>query len=178
MRVLPFVIALVFLGMAMKKGRIARDKIYLVQPASVARYLTWCVLFFVFILVTEFALAKVGLLGIDKWNHALIPSIIRIAGAVILAPLVEEIILRGVLLSKLIEKGLNQHVAIVLQAMVFVALHSFAYQGTLSSQIAIVQSLVDGILYGYARQNTGSLYTPITMHIMGNLIATVERFIV
>ena len=113
---------------------------------------------------------------IDRWNYPFLPSLIRIIGAVILAPVVEEVIFRGVLLSKLHEK-LNLHTAIAIQAVLFVLAHSFTYQNTLSSNLATAQTLMDGLLYGYARRHTRSLYTPMTMHMIGNFAATAERFL-
>jgi len=177
LRVLPFVVALVFLGIAMKKGRIVREKIYLVKPFSLQRFLLWCLAFSVLVVATEMLLARAQLLEVEKWNHPFFPSVIRILGAVVLAPVVEELILRGVLLSTLMEK-MNIHPAILIQAAVFVLLHSFTYQNTQASNIAVVQTMVDGVLYGYARQHTKSLYTPMTMHMIGNFAATLERFIV
>ncbi|KFE97639.1 CPBP family intramembrane glutamic endopeptidase [Chryseobacterium luteum] len=94
-----------------------------------------------------------------------------------LLPIAEEFIFIGLLLNKLLKKNINLHLAILLQACFFVLLHNFAYQNTQSSNICIVQSVVDASLFGYAKYYTKSIYTPIAMHITGNLIATLERFI-
>ena len=74
-------------------------------------------------------------------------------------------------------KKIKENYAILIQAIFFVLLHNFTFQNTLSSNIGIAQSLIDAILFGYARQYTKSLYTPITMHITGNAMAIIERFI-
>ena len=116
------------------------------------------------------------LLEITPWNHPLFASIIRIAGAVILAPIAEEFIFRGLFLNMLIKRKLNLHLAIFMQAVVFVLLHNFTYQNSLSSNIGIVQSLADAMLFGYAKYYTKSIFTPMAMHITGNAIATLERF--
>lgn len=55
----------------------------------------WTIGFLIFILLTEFTFYKLGILEIDKWNHPLYSSIIRIIGSVILAPIVEELIFKG-----------------------------------------------------------------------------------
>ena len=72
---------------------------------------------------------------------------------------------------------LNIHFAIFIQACFFVLLHNFTYQNSLSSNIGIVQSLIEASLFAYAKYHTKSIYTPITMHMTGNFIATFERFI-
>jgi membrane protease YdiL (CAAX protease family) len=64
-----------------------------------------------------------------------------------------------------------------LQAVLFVLLHNFAYENTVSSNIGIVQALIDASLFGYARYYTKSLYTPMLMHALGNAVAVFERFI-
>lgn len=176
-RVLPFLVILIVLFIATKKRKIAVNDLHLKNPSSISHFLLWVIVFFVFILATEFTLFQLGILEVDKWNHSLFASIIRISGAVILAPIAEELIFRGLLLSKLMNKKISVHFAILLQACVFVLLHNFAYQNTLSSNIGIAQGFIDATLFGYARQYTKSLYTPIAMHMTGNLIATLERFI-
>lgn len=176
-RVLPFAIILFILFIATKRKKIEIVDLGIKKPNSINQYFFWVISFLIFILLTEFSLFKLGFLEIDKWHHSLFPSIIRIIGAVILAPIAEEFIFRGLLLSKLINKKLNLHFAILIQACIFVLLHNFTYQNTFSSNIGIVQSLIDASLFGYARYYTKSIYTPITMHITGNGIATLERFV-
>lgn len=176
-RVFPFVIILVGLFIASKRGKIHRvADLGLQKPNSAVHFYFWTIGFFGFIILTEFFLYKLGILEIDKWNHTFYPSVIRIFGAVILAPIAEELIFRGLLLSKLFKK-VNMHIAILMQACFFVLVHNFAYQNTLSSNIGIVQASIDASLFAYARHFTKSIYTPITMHITGNFIATLERFI-
>ncbi|PZX93057.1 hypothetical protein DOS84_11850 [Flavobacterium aquariorum] len=135
-RVVPFVMILAGLFIASKRRKIDRAvDLGLQKPNSMTHFFFFTFGFLGFILLTEFFLYKLGILEIDKWNHAFFPSIIRIVGAVILAPISEELIFRGLLLSKLSKK------------------------------------------VNYARQFTKSIYTPIAMHIMGNFLATLERFI-
>jgi len=98
-------------------------------------------------------------------------------GAVVLAPVAEELIFRGIFLNKLLEWKVNKHLAISILSLLFVAMHSFTYENTLSSNISIAQTFIDASLFSYARLYTNSLYTPMAMHATGNLIATLERFI-
>ncbi len=175
-RVLPFAIIIIALFIATKKKKIQIEDLGIKKPNSTSHFLFWAFGFLAFVLLIEFTLYKFGILEIDQWNHPLFPSIIRILGAVILAPVAEELIFRGLLLGKLIKK-VNIHLAIFIQACFFVLLHNFTYENTLSSNIGIVQTLIDATLFGYARHYTKSIYTPITMHITGNCIATLERFV-
>jgi membrane protease YdiL (CAAX protease family) len=175
-RVLPFMVILMILLLAFKKGKITANNLGINKPACIKHFFYWVIGFFVFVLLVELGLYMMWLLEITPWRHPLFPSIIRIAGAVILAPIAEEFIFRGLLLSMLTKRKINLHVAIIIQAVVFVLLHNFTYQNSLSSNIGIVQSLADAMLFGYAKQYTKSIATPIAMHITGNAFATLERF--
>ena len=176
LRVLPFAIALLILFLQKERDNIKTAELDLQSPNSWSRFAFCIISFLIFILTIEVILFKSGILEITKWNHPLFSSIIRIFGAVILAPVAEELIFRGLILSKL-SKKINMHLAIFLQAVLFVLLHNFTYENTLSSNIGIAQSLIDATLFGYARFYTKSIYTPMAMHFTGNLIATLERFI-
>lgn len=176
-RVIPFAVALSILFIAYKLKKIDAEQTGLKEPQSWKAFVVWVIGFLIFALGVEFTLYHFGLLEIDQWNHSFYPSVIRIVGAVILAPVAEEIIFRGVLLNQLFKKLNSIHIAIFLQAVIFVLLHNFTYENTFSSNLGIAQSLIDAMLFGYARHYTQSLYTPIAMHLTGNLIATLERFV-
>jgi membrane protease YdiL (CAAX protease family) len=97
-------------------------------------------------------------------------------GAVVLAPVAEELLFRALILN-FFTKKMAMPLAIALQAVLFVALHNYTYQNTFGSNLGIVQGLFDATLYAMARYHTRSIYTPIAMHMTGNAIATIERFI-
>jgi len=176
-RVLPFAVILFILFAQIRRKKFTPQDLYINSPNSLNLFFAWSVGFLIFILLTEFAFYKLGILEIDKWNHPWYSSIISILGAVILAPVAEELIFRGLILNELVKRKLNIHFAIFIQASLFVLLHNFTYQNTVSSNIGIVQSLVDACLFGYAKYSTKSIYTPVAMHVTGNVIATLERFI-
>jgi membrane protease YdiL (CAAX protease family) len=176
MRVLPFAIILIAIIVAIKKGRINPQSIDLRKPVF-NRYLLWVSGFLFLVLLIELVFYKLGILETTGWNHPLASSVIRITGAVILAPVTEEIIFRGMILNALTKRNVKLHLAVFIQAAFFVLLHNFAWENTLSSNIGIVQSFMDACLFAYARYHTKSLYTSMTMHITGNLVATLERFI-
>ncbi|WP_281635707.1 CPBP family intramembrane glutamic endopeptidase [Flavobacterium marginilacus] len=176
-RTLPFLIVICAVMILIKRGKFKSEELDLRKPQSIKYFLIWTIGFLLYSLLVEFLLYSSSILEIDKWNHSLSSSLILIPGAVILAPIAEELLFRGFILNLLNKKKINNHLAVLIQACFFVLLHNFTYQNTLSSNIGIVQSLVDAMLFGYARQYTKSLYTPITMHMTGNAIAVIERFI-
>ncbi len=104
LRVLPFIIILIVLYLQKKRGKIKNVELALQKPISYSRYMVCTVGFLIFVLLTEFILYTYGLVEATKCNHPLISSIIRIIGAVVLVPVAEELIFRGLLLSKLFNK--------------------------------------------------------------------------
>ena len=176
-RTLPFLVVIIIIAILIKRQKIKSQHLDIRKPKSLKSYLVWTIGFLAYVLLTEFSLSSFNVLEVNKWNHFFTPSIILIFGAIILAPIAEELLFRGLILNILLKKKINIHWAILIQACFFVVLHNFTYENTLSSNIGIVQSLVDAMLFGYARVYTKSIYTPITMHITGNTIAILERFI-
>lgn len=174
-RTLPFFIVVLVLTIITKRKKKAQE-LDIRTPFSFTSYLVWVACFLIYALLTEFSLFSFDILKVDEWDHPVAPSIILIFGIIVLAPIAEELLFRGLILNEL-RKRMNEHLAILVQACFFVILHNFTFENTLSSYIAVVQTLIDGILYGYARKYTKSIYTPITMHMIGNLIAVIERFI-
>jgi len=176
-RVLPFAVILFILLLQIKKGRITKQDLFLNKPYSVKGFFYWLIGFLLVVVTIEYCLYKAGILEINKWNHPFFSSVIRITGAVFLAPIVEELIFRGLLLNMLVKRKINLHLAIFIQAVIFGLLHNFTYQNSLTANIGIAQSLMDAMLFGYAKYATRSIYTPMAMHVTGNFIATAERCI-
>lgn len=176
-RILPFLAVLIVLKIRVKQKKISASDLDLQKPNSKKIYLIWCISFLLFCLVTEYLLYINGILEVEKRSFNLIPSTIKIIGMVLIAPITEELVFRGLLLSKLISLKINKHIAIFILALIFVGVHSFAFKNTLSSKIGIAQTFIDASLFAYARFSTKSIYTPMTMHMTGNLIATLEIFL-
>lgn len=176
-RVAPFVLLIAVLSLRIRQGKLNAQELALRAPDSAGGFLLWWGGFCLLILATELLLWRHGLLETTPWRHELAPSVIRIVGMVALAPVAEELLFRGVLMNFLRRRLGNVHVAVALQAIAFVAVHSFTYDNSLGARIAVAQTLLDAILFGYARLHTRSLLTPIAMHATGNAVAVIEMFI-
>ncbi|MEO6820453.1 MAG: CPBP family intramembrane glutamic endopeptidase, partial [Ginsengibacter sp.] len=176
-RTLPFLVVICVIVISIKRKKIKAVEVDIRRPFSWKFYFYWVIGFLAYALLIEFALYSFHILEVSQWDHPFSSSIILVFGAVILAPVAEELLFRGLILNVLIKKKISIHWSIIIQAFFFVLLHNFTYENTVSSNIGIVQSFIDGILYGYARMYTKSIYTPISMHISGNAIAILERFI-
>lgn len=87
---------------------------------------------------------------------------------IIAAPIFEETLIRGFLLEGFRHTLLGDHGAILLTAGLWAIIH-LQYEWFEIGMIFLV-----GILFGYARIHTNSLYTPIILHALMNLAATVQ----
>lgn len=78
---------------------------------------------------------------------------------IILAPIIEELILRGILFNRL-RYGLSFYSANLIQALVFGIYHWNIIQGLYAFGI--------GLILGYVYEKTRSLYVPILLHVFIN----------
>jgi membrane protease YdiL (CAAX protease family) len=176
-RVAPFIVLIAVISLRLRQGKLDASEIGMRAPDGAVRFLAWWGGFCALILVTEVALWRYGLLETTPWRHELAPAAIRIVGMIVLAPVAEELLFRGVLLNFLRRRIGNVHAAVLVQALAFVAVHSFAYDNSLGARIGVVQTFVDAVLFGYARLHTRSILTPIAMHATGNAVAVAEMML-
>jgi membrane protease YdiL (CAAX protease family) len=92
---------------------------------------------------------------------------IRIVGILVLAPLGEELLFRGVIFKLLATK--STALAILITAALFAGSH-FQY-----SWLGMVLVFMDGLYYGLARAWSGSTLLTIAMHCAGNGVAVYQR---
>jgi len=95
--------------------------------------------------------------------------------AVIVAPIVEEIALRGFFLKGLELRGRSFWSANVLATLVFVAMHvpGWLFNGRFPSLVNLAQAMVPlaglSLLFGWTKRRSGSLYGAIIVHAINNL---------
>ncbi|SDE17760.1 CPBP family intramembrane glutamic endopeptidase [Riemerella columbipharyngis] len=110
--------------------------------------------------------------GILKdWYNAMVQAInvlqqkeyILILVTVILAPILEEILFRGIVMKGLINRGINPKSAILMSALAFGITHANPWQ----SAGAFLMGLALGLVY----YKTESIYASILLHSFNNLIS-------
>lgn len=87
---------------------------------------------------------------------------------VIVAPLWEEIVFRGFGFPGFRSSRLGLAAAILVPALFWTALH-VQYDAYDLSFVFLL-----GLFFGYARERTGSVTVPIVLHVLNNLIATIQ----
>ncbi|MGO1357172.1 CPBP family intramembrane glutamic endopeptidase [Alkalibacterium gilvum] len=83
-----------------------------------------------------------------------------IISTVVLAPLIEEFIFRGIILNKWAEKSSNTR-ALIISSLLFGLLHIGSF---------IIPQFIGGLLYGIVYIKTKKLIYPVLMHSISNLI--------
>ena len=90
----------------------------------------------------------------DRWSIIL--------GVGIMAPLFEEFLLRGLAYGSL-RFVMDKHYAIAITAGLFTIMH-------LQYEVLVMLLILPiGVVLGYARANTGSIWVPVLLHMMNNL---------
>ena len=93
-------------------------------------------------------------------------------GTVFLVPITEEVLYRGLVFGKLYNR--NRFLAYFVSTIVFCALHVVGYIGQYSPMhllLCLLQYVPAGLSLGWAYAKTGTIWTPILMHITINQIA-------
>jgi membrane protease YdiL (CAAX protease family) len=83
---------------------------------------------------------------------------------IILAPIFEEILCRGIIFNEL-KKNLNVILSIIIQALIFAVLHFNMVEG----MYAFLFGVVAGLVYFW----TGSILSDIILHIVANFLASI-----
>jgi beta-phosphoglucomutase len=104
---------------------------------------------------------------VQTYQTAGIPPLLWLA-MVVAAPLGEETLFRGFLFKGILHSRLGGAGAIVFTALIWAVLHR---QYDLFDMANI---FVAGLLFGYARLRSNSIYSGLLMHALMNLIATIE----
>ena len=123
------------------------------------------------------ALIAVTLLGktLPSGTSLRVPSLsLALLNTVVVAPLVEEITLRGFVLKRLELSGRSFWIANVLTTLVFVAMHvpGWLFQGRLTPMASFAQRTAPltmmSLLFGWSKKRSESLYSAIAAHVVNN----------
>lgn len=98
------------------------------------------------------------------FNSLALSPVTMILMTSVFAPVLEEIIFRGLIQKGLINKGVSPAVAIVVSSLVFGFIHGNPWQ--------FLGASILGVMLGYAYYRTKSLLLPILLHAFNNLIGS------
>lgn len=163
--VLPAAAILLLLLVARKRSADPRAALGLTPP-PIGATLAWLALYAAFILGTNAVMDWRGPWDFTPWRTApLFVNICRVLGVCFLGPIAEELVFRGLLYDRITRSKLDPRLGIAILAAAWAVMHVSYTGGVITLLFAA------GILLGLARRQTGSVITPIAMHILWNLYA-------
>lgn len=177
--VTTFFVAVVTIGLSILFAKIRKNisiKQYLafnrVPVKEMAKWLGVLVLFVVCADSLTFFLGKdvASEWAFKVYDTAIITPLLWMS-LIVVAPISEEIVIRGFMFEGFKSSRIGAVGAIILTSFVWACLH------TQYDLYGICLIFSGGLLLGYARLKSGSIYVPLAMHALMNLIATVELVI-
>ena len=102
------------------------------------------------------------------WESGPVALGLVVISTIIIAPIAEELMFRGYLLDS-IRKVHGDWIAVVISAMIFGLVHLEPY--------TIGMAAIGGLIYGYVRIRTGSLWPSIIGHMMWNGVALIVTYL-
>lgn len=168
---LPAIGIVVILFAANRRGLSLGDDLGLRLPSFRQGFL-WLVVFLALAITEEVLWRALGQPAPEPWGDKYSRSIIwmRVLAMVVMAPIAEELLFRGLFFHMAANTFLKQTGAVFATAALFAAFH-FQY-----GLWALLFVLVDGLFYGTVRAATGSIILTMALHAIGNAYAAYQRF--
>lgn len=150
---------------ARKHGVSWRDDLGFKVPQA-RTWLIWLLLWGAWLVAGEAFTRVFALEQAQPWpSYPMLIVVLRILAIGLMGPLAEETLMRGLVLHLLQRSRLGIVGAIVLSSAAWAAMHYSYGLGT------VLLIACDGLLLGMARYKSGSLWVPISMHVLGNLFS-------
>ncbi len=142
-------------------------------PVRTATLLGWLVFAFVLLQLADLVTVELGRSPVPPVMETIIETTRYTAllwfALVIAAPVFEEVLFRGFLFEGLRRTRMGAGGTIVVTTLLWTLLHAGQYDQYFLALIALI-----GILLGIARERTGSLYVPLAIHGVNNLLGTLQ----
>jgi len=162
-----FLIAMVFIICWVK--RLPIKETLALRWISYQDIFLWVGLFVVWVVIEEISFKLLGMSSAQTWTYSLPGILIRAFGIILIAPVGEELLFRGLLFKRINDTKLGVTGAILIPAVIFAFIH-------VQYDIPVIVFIfIDGIFYGLVRYKTGSVILPILLHCLGNIYAVIER---
>jgi membrane protease YdiL (CAAX protease family) len=167
----PVGVALTGLFASMRRGITVRDYLGL-RPVSPKRLLGWCAALLGLIAASDGLSLALGKPVVPEFMDRAYASAgfapLLWLALVVAAPVSEELLFRGFCMTGIRASRLGNWGAVVVSSLIWSAMH-LQYDA-----YGIASIFVSGLLLGWARLRTDSTVTPMVMHALMNLVATVE----
>ncbi|MCA9329609.1 CPBP family intramembrane metalloprotease [Candidatus Saccharibacteria bacterium] len=146
---------------------------------AIAGYVAYMTFYIIVAIIVDRFLPSVDLnqkqqIGYDDVSSSLLPLVF--INLVILPPLVEELMVRGFLYTGLKQK-LPKIQAIIITSIIFATAHLQAGSSAPLLWVAGIDTFILSIVLIRLREQSGSLWPPIILHALKNLVAFMSLFV-
>ena len=142
-------------------------------PVRLSTLLGWVVFAFVLLQLADLVTVELGRSPVPPVMESIIETTryttLLWFALVVAAPVFEEVLFRGFLYEGLRRTRMGAGGTIVVTTLLWTILHVAQYDLYFLALIALI-----GILLGIARERTGSLYVPLAIHAVNNLLGTLQ----
>ncbi len=170
----PLVIGLSFLFAKIRRGITVKEYLSF-NRISWLQFAKWSLILLLFAACSDALTSALGKpivsdFMVKAYKTAYFPPLLWLA-FIIMAPLYEEILFRGFMFKGIENSKLGPIGALLITSLAWSALH-------IQYDILIIGTVfTGGLLLGWARLKTNSIYIPIVMHALQNLLATIAVII-
>ena len=167
----PVAVGLTWLFAWLRSGIQARDYLGL-RRVSARHLIRWCIALLALGAISDGLSALLGRsivpdVIVESYRTAWSPPLLWFA-VIVLAPINEEIFFRGFVFAGFSRSPIGARATVLLTALLWSVIHfQYDWYG-----VAVI--FASGLLLGYARLKTNSVYPCILMHALMNLIATIQ----
>jgi hypothetical protein len=167
-RILSIPIGLIIAIVVLRLKRLSLKEHFGLTVPSKREALVWLLGFIPIIALNELYYYSLGLNEGRIWEYAPEVMIVRAVGIIILAPITEELLFRGLIFKVIADRRPGPLGAVVITAILFAAVH---IQYGIADLVTI---FIDALYWGWVRYKTGTTMLPVVMHIAANTIAVIE----
>ena len=167
----PVTVGLTVLFAWLRRGVPLREYLRLKFPTR-AEAARWGLVLLLFMVISDSITLAVGRplvpqVMVEFYKSSLFPPLIWLA-MVVGAPLGEEILFRGFMFEGLLHSRIGARGAVLLTSLVWASIHlQYDFAG-------VAEIFACGLLLGWVRLRTGSLYLTMLLHATMNLIAALQ----
>ena len=163
-----FAVPLILLIIKLKRGSSIRDYLAL-NNTSLKNYIVWTLIMFIAVMLMGWGGTAIGEKSATEFTGSVFKSadnkMLLYLAVAVAAPIFEELLFRGFMYKGLAEGPLKPVGAIILTSALWAVIH-IQY-----SWYPIVMIFVMGLILGWSRWKTNSIYVPILLHCLNNFVS-------
>jgi hypothetical protein len=163
-------------GFALLRRGYPLGQYFALRRPTVRQMASWTAVLVVYMAAAEVTIRLAGEPAVPDWQTKAYQTAgflpLLVFALVVAAPLSEELVFRGFMLEGMRHSRAGPVLAVLITAGVWAAIH------TQYGPLGIGTVFVMGLVLGAARLKTGSIWVPVVLHGLNNLVAVIQTAVV